>query len=173
MSDSDQQHDGKITLIAETAPDRPSVQHAITSRGSLVLALCAGLASLLLAAQGWRGAFTGLDYDQVINIDEARQFVDTWRPPQVGALASVGSYNPPGTAWLIVPGILTNDPRFYERLGAIGLGALTLVGLWLVARACADDRAAALVVILYGFSSLGLFFATSLWPRRNPAHLFG
>jgi hypothetical protein len=159
-------------LTVEIGPNLPSVprpihRHATSGRARL-LALFAAMASLVFVTQGWRGAFTGLDYDQVINTDEARQFVDEGRPPQVGALASVGSYNPPGTAWLIVPGMLTKDPRFYERIGAVGLGALTLLGLWLLTRACADDRTAALVVILYAFSALGLFFATSLWPRAKP-----
>ncbi|HEY1601240.1 MAG TPA: glycosyltransferase family 39 protein [Pirellulales bacterium] len=159
-------------MIAEIGSNLPSVPSPVYRAGTngraQLLALFGALTSLVFVSQGWRGAFTGLDYDQVINTDEARQLLDDGRLPQVGALASVGSYNPPGTAWLIVPGMLTKNPQFYERIGAVGLGALTLLGLWLLTRTCADDRTAALVVILYAFSALGLFFATSLWPRAKP-----
>ncbi len=141
---------------------------ASDSRWPLLLALLASAAAAVLAVQGWRGAYTGLDYDQVINIDEARQLVEDGRLPHMGALASIGAYNPPGTACLIVPGYLTGDPRWFERVGAGCLGVLTLIGVWLLARTCADNRTAALVVAMYALSALGLYFATSLWPRAKP-----
>lgn len=77
--------------------------------------------------------------------------------------------NPPGPAWLYVPGVLAfADARLFELVGSSLLQAGTLTGLYLLVRLAFSEAAARLAVVLYAFSPIGLFFGSSLWPRGHP-----
>lgn len=80
----------------------------------LVLTATVGLA---LTLQGWRSRIP--DEEEIVSISEARALIARGDIPARGGLTDYGSYFPPGTAWLIVPGVLVfSDPRLdalYQR----------------------------------------------------------
>jgi len=89
--------------------------------------------------------------------------------PAYGDVSSYGSFSPPGTAWLMAPGMLLfDDPRLYEKLGSAALHVGTLVGVYLLARETLGKPTAFIAVLAYGLSTLGLSFAGSLWPIGHP-----
>jgi hypothetical protein len=131
-----------------------------------VIALCT-VFGLSLSIQGWRSRIT--TFDLVTAIESAQEFVATGRVPDRGILTSFASYTPPGTAWLMLPGVLTfKDPRLFELVGSGILYLGTLVGIFLLARNHFGMPCAYLSVALYGLSELGLFYSNSLWPRGHP-----
>ena len=77
-----------------------------------VLAVAA--VSMLLTMQGWQSrvpAFHLLTYDYT-----ARAFLETGAIPSHGAPGAMGPSHLPGTAWLMMPGIvLLGDPRLSDR----------------------------------------------------------
>jgi hypothetical protein len=134
--------------------------------GTLVI-LVATSVSVALSMQGWRSrvpAFDLLTYHYGI-----RDFLETGIQLQHGDTGSYGSYKPPGTAWLMLPGVLVlDDPRLTDYVGTVLLHLSTLVGLFLLARRLFGLGAAALTVVLYALSQHGLFLAGSLWPNGRP-----
>jgi len=106
-----------------------------------------------------------------LDIHGAHELVQLHRLPAVSSLNSFAAYNPPGGAWLALPGVLFfNDLRLFG-IGSILLYAGTLIGIYLLSRIFFGDRCALLAVVLYGFSELGLHVADSLW-SRFPIHFF-
>lgn len=140
---------------------RPDVRWA----GAIVLSVA--LVSLALSMQGWRSrvpAFDLITYHYGI-----REFLETGVVLQHGDTGSYGSYKPPGTAWLMLPGVLLlDDPRLTDYVGTGLLHLSTLLGLYLLARHFFGTTCAVLTVVLYGFSQHGLFLSGSLWPNGRP-----
>ena len=135
-------------------------------RPGLAIATIA-IVGLALGLQGWRSRSPAID--MVPHITDAVEFVRAGRIPVKGTLSSFGVYTPPGVTWLLVPGVLVwNDPRLFEFAGTSVLHLGTLLGLFLIAQRAFGQRIALLTVCVYGLSTLGLFFATSLWPRGHP-----
>jgi len=64
--------------------------------------------------------------------------------------------------------LVTNDLRLYRYVPTAALYFGTLLGIFLLARACFDAPVACLAVALFGLSDQGTFFASSLWPRGHP-----
>jgi Dolichyl-phosphate-mannose-protein mannosyltransferase len=119
---------------------------------------------MLLAWQGWKGRT--VFFDLVPHIESAQALVVHGWLPDRGCLSSFASYIPPGTTWLLLPGVFVfQDPRLFEVIGSGLLYLGTLLGIFLLARQCGGRRCALLAVGLYGLSELGLFVAGSLWPR--------
>jgi hypothetical protein len=136
------------------------------------LVLVVALAGVTLALQGWR-SWT-VDNDLVEYIDAAHALISSGRIPDHGVVTSLGSYAPPGLAWLGVPGALwLPDPQLLDVPGNVLLHLGTLAGIFVLARAVFGARAAVLAVLLYGLSDRGLLFAGSLGsaypgPRAHP-----
>src|SRR4030095_1433486 len=101
-------------------------------RGKLALVLLA-IVGIALALQGWRSRIPFIDL--LVAIDSADELAAGQRIPDRGALSSYTSYNPPGPAWLIAPGLLLfDDPRLLQYVGSITLYLGTLFGIFLLAR---------------------------------------
>ena len=132
---------------------------------SVVMVL--SILSIAITMQGWRSRITA--FDLLPYIYSIRNFLVTGALPQFGDIGSYGSYSPPGTAWLFLPGaILFKDPRLSEYLGAALLHILTLLCVYLLARNYFNVRCAVLAVLLYGLGESALFYAGSLWPIGRP-----
>lgn len=133
--------------------------------GTVVVAVA--LASLALSMQGWRSRVPA--FDLITYHDGIREFLETGVVLRHGDTGSYGSYKPPGTAWLMLPGVLLlDDPRLTDYVGTGLLHLSTLLGLYLLARRSFGTTCAVLTVVLYGFSQHGLFLAGSLWPNGRP-----
>jgi hypothetical protein len=125
------------------------------------------IVGMVLALQGWKSR--DLTFDLLPYVDSAHEFLATWSLPDRGTLTSYASYAPPGISWLILPGVyLFDDPRLYEYVGSSALYLGTLIGIFAVAKMFFGVECAALSVLLYGLSELGLFYSRSLWPRGHP-----
>jgi 4-amino-4-deoxy-L-arabinose transferase-like glycosyltransferase len=123
--------------------------------------------SLVLSAQGWKSRM--LAFDLLTYMYSAHEFLDSGALPQHGDTGSYGSYKPPGTAWLMMPGtVLLGDPRAAAYVGTGLLHFATLLGIFLLAWRCFGVWPAFLAVFLYGLSKHGLFLAGSLWPNGRP-----
>jgi hypothetical protein len=156
-------------------PDRPIVlRHALTRVRSdtgllygLGWVLLVSVVSVLLTMQGWRSRIPA--FDLLTYIHGVRDLLASGAIPQHGDTGSYGSIKPPGTAWLMVPSaLLFDDPRLSEYVGTAILHFLTLLGVFLLARAHLGDATACLAVPLYGLSTHGIFLAGSLWPNGRP-----
>jgi 4-amino-4-deoxy-L-arabinose transferase-like glycosyltransferase len=136
-------------------------------RYGIAFVLLVGSVSLMVSAQGWKSQL--LAFDILTYMYSAHDFLESGTLPQHGDIGSYGSYGPPGTAWLMMPGaLLLGDPRAVSYVGAGLLHFATLLGIFLLARRCFGVWPAYLAVLLYGLSSHGLFLAGSLWPTGSP-----
>jgi hypothetical protein len=130
----------------------------------LVLIVAGGMS---IALQGWRAGKPRWDLLQ--NIWDADALIRHGHIPVQGVISSFYAFVPPGTTWLMAPGLLlSNDPRTFEWVSAGALHFITLWGMFVLTRQPFGRAAAYLVVVLYGFSQVGLFYAGSLWPRGQP-----
>jgi hypothetical protein len=122
---------------------------------------------MLLSLQGWKSRAPA--FDMVTYFNSAEYLLKTGTPARYGDVSSYGSFSPPGTTWLMAPGMLIlNDVRLYEGFGSAFLHLGTLLGVFLLACRSFGMRCAYLSVILYGLSGLSLSFAGSLWPIGHP-----
>ena len=134
-----------------------------TAKSVLVVMLVATIGGSL-ALQGWKSRTPALDL--LLATEGAQEFVLHQQFPDRGAVASYAAFNPPGGAWLMVPGVfLFTDPRLYEFVGSLSVYIGTLFGIFLLARIYFGMRCATLAVVLYGLSGVGLFVAGSVWDR--------
>jgi hypothetical protein len=133
----------------------------------LVIVLLVTLIGMLMALQGWKSRAPA--FDMMTYFNSAEHLLKTGTPARYGDVSSYGSFSPPGTTWLMTPGMLfLNDARLYEGFGSAFLYLGTLLGVFVLARRSFGMRCAYLSVILYGLSGLGLSFAGSLWPIGHP-----
>lgn len=136
------------------------------------LRLVASLASVwtlgvILAFQGWNSRY--MDFDDINFIDAAARLLSEGTLPDRGDVSSYGGWATPGTAWLMLPGMLVfDDPRLYESIGSAALYFGTLLGVFLLARMCFGQRCGYLALVLYGLSRNGLFTAGSLYAIGHP-----
>lgn len=130
----------------------------------LAVVVLVAFAGTMLAWQGWRERVPTIDL--VPHYLDALAFVRDGVMPTRGTVSSYGAYNPPGTTWLLVPGVLlTDEPRLAELFASSLLYLATLLGIYMLARSSFSRTAALLAVCLYAFSEVGLFVAGTLWPR--------
>jgi len=146
------------------------VSGSVESRAKLfgiAVIFCVAVVSVALTMQGWRSRIPA--FDNLTYIYDARNFLQTGALSRFGDTDSYGSYSPPGTAWLMLVGmVLFRDPRLFEYAGAALLHIATLIGLFLLGRRFFGLWCAGLAVLLYGLSANALFFAGSLWPIARP-----
>jgi hypothetical protein len=129
--------------------------------------LLIGACGLVIAYQGWRSRF--ISFDMLAPIDEARQFLLSGRIPEKGTLTGFASYTPPGTVWLLLPGMsVFNEPRLYESIGSGILYVGTIVGIFLLARLAFGRECAYLAATLWTLSEIGLTFGESTNLRGHP-----
>ncbi len=132
-----------------------------------IVVLLVGALGMALALQGWRSRVPGTDV--IPYIDGAHGLLSHGRLPDRGVVTSFSSYAPPGLAWVVLPGAsLFSDPRLFDIPGNAILHLGTLIGIFLLARACFGVRGAFLSMLLYGVSQPGLMFAGSFGPRGHP-----
>jgi 4-amino-4-deoxy-L-arabinose transferase-like glycosyltransferase len=136
-------------------------------RYGLVCVLLVACGSVLISAQGWKSRM--LVFDLLTYYYASQEFLDSGALPRHGDTGSYGSYKPPGTAWLMMPGTaLLGDPRAAAYIGTGLLHLATLTGIFLLAWRTFGTWPALISVLLYGFSAHGLFMAGSLWPNGRP-----
>ena len=133
----------------------------------LVVVLLVTLVGMVLTLEGWRSRAPA--FDMLTYFNSAQTLLKAGTAARYGDISSYGAFSPPGTTWLMAPGMLLfNDPRLYEKFGSALLYLATLLGVFLLARASLGIWCAYLSVVLYGLSGLGLSFAGSLWPIGHP-----
>jgi hypothetical protein len=131
------------------------------------IVLLVTIIGMLLTLQGWKSRPPA--FDMLTYFNSAENLLKTGTPARYGDVSSFGSFPPPGTTWLMAPGMLLfHDPRLHEKFGSTLLHLGTLLGVFLLARRSFGMRCAYLSVILYGLSGLGLSFAGSLYPIGHP-----
>lgn len=127
------------------------------------------LIGLSLALQGWKSTFPIIDFP--IPFDAAHKLVTTGAIPSYGHVTTYFSFAPPGTAWLLAPGmVLFSDPRLFEVAGAAVLYVAILVGVFFLARVCFGILGAWLAVLLVGISEPGLGYGATVWPTGHPVY---
>jgi hypothetical protein len=133
----------------------------------LVIVFLVTVVGMVLTLQGWRSRAPA--FDMLTYFNSAETLLKTGTAARYGDISSYGSFSPPGTTWLMAPGMLLfNDARLYGKFGSAVLHLGTLLGVFLLGRASLDIWCAYLSVVLYGLSELGLFFAGFLWPIGHP-----
>ncbi len=131
----------------------------------LFLIMAVGTFTLLMHFQGWRSGEL-LNLDMLPYFYGTRDFLATGKIPRQGEISSYGSFNPPGTFFLMAPGmLLTSDPRLQDLAGTALLVYGTLIFLYLAARELAGRAVALTTAIVYGASRLGFI---GLWPVGHP-----
>jgi hypothetical protein len=133
--------------------------------------LAVTLASSLLYYSAWReqGPFDSPDTrtHQANAIEFLRQGVIPYR----GQGLSYSGWGPPGTSFLMVPGVLLfSDPRLAEIPGAVLLHFGTLLFLFLIVRDWIGRGAAWAAVPLAGFLPI---IGPTLWPNGHPFFVVG
>ena len=135
-------------------------------------ALCAlSLLAVTLYLQGWRARTDLYPWltDLVTQITAADELLREGRLPDQGSVAATFGRIPPGTAWLLAPGLLMfEDPRLFGVPTSALLFLMTLVGIVLLGRAWWSETVGWIAATLYTFSYIGLFFSASLWQRGHP-----
>lgn len=130
---------------------------------SLALIIVFGL---VVSWSQWRGH--DFNVDMVPYAYQTEALIANGTMPTHGAITSYGGYAPPGTSWLLWPGmVLFRDTRLLELPGAVLLYTLTTIGVYALARAFLPVSAALLCAGLWALSSNGQYFATSLWPTGH------
>jgi hypothetical protein len=156
-------------LLAVPLPRRKLSGFGISQQtaSALLSFLSVAALGLMLALQGWKSRPPA--FDMLTYFHSAENLLKRGAPAAYGDISSYGSFSPPGTTWLMAPGMLVfTDPRLYEKLGAAALHLGTLLGIFLLAHEVLGRRCAYLCVAAYGLSGLGLAFAGSLWPIGHP-----
>jgi hypothetical protein len=131
----------------------------------LLIILAAGTVMLLLHFQGWKSREL-VNLDMLPYYSGAKEFLSTGKIVEKGELSSYFSYNPPGTWFLMIPGmLLTSDPRLQELAGTALIIYGTLIFLYLAAREAAGRVVAVPATIMFALSRLGFI---GLWPVGHP-----
>jgi hypothetical protein len=134
----------------------------------LFLILAVGAFSICTRYEGWRGKEL-LNIDMVPYYLGVQDFLSTGKIIEKGELASYHSYNPPGTFYFMIPGVLlVSDPRLQDLPGTILIVFATLVFLYLAVREAAGRAPALAAGLVYGASRVGFM---GLWPIGHPLFL--
>jgi hypothetical protein len=127
------------------------------------------LTALAAAGRGYRDFW--VSYDILPDYENAANFVDKGWLPIKGSLKRLSTFNPPGYRWLYVPGVwlFPAHPGLAAALGSAMLFSGTIVGLALLLRTTFGLGTSIGTAAMFSYSSIGIFYASSLWPR---AHVF-
>jgi hypothetical protein len=136
----------------------------------LLIIFAAGTAALALHFQGWKSREL-LNLDMLPYYSGAREFLSSGTVVEKGEISSYFTYNPPGTWFLMLPGILsTADPRLQELAGTAIMLFGTLLFLYLAVREIAGRVAAVPATVIFALSRLGFI---GLWPVGHPLFILG
>lgn len=135
----------------------------------LTLAWCVITAiGLMVGFQGWRSR--GPDGDVAAALARADALVERGRIPLRGNLTDLNAFRPPGTSWLLVPGVaVLDDPRQIEMVATGSLFLAALAGVFMLARDLFSARVAIFAAACYGISAVPVNLIGVLQPRANPA----
>jgi hypothetical protein len=127
------------------------------------------LTALAAAETGYRNFW--VSYDILPDYKNAANFVDNGLVPVKGGVNSLGTFNPPGYGWLYEPGawLFPGQPGLAGAIGSAMLFTGTVTGLALLLTTGFGLATSIGTVAMFSYSSIGMFYATSLWPR---AHVF-
>ena len=131
----------------------------------LLIILAAGAFSFFLRYEGWKGRDM-LHVDMIPYYTGAEGLLSEGKMMEKGELSSYNSYNPPGTFYLLLPGMLIlSDPRIQDLPGTVLIVFGTLIFLYLAVREAAGRTAALAAGLVYALSRLGFM---GLWPIGHP-----
>jgi hypothetical protein len=126
--------------------------------------------SILMRYQGWRSKPLA-NWDILVYYLGAQSMIDDGAIMDRGDLSSYGSYQPPGTVYLVLPSsILVKDVRLFSLLGDLFLNIAAIVFLYLIFRQAFDRWLALAACTVYGLSRLVFM---GLWPVGHPAYILG
>jgi len=125
----------------------------------------------LLMYSGWRDQSPFDSPDILAQQGNAIDLIGHGVVPYRGQGLSYSGWGPPGTSFLMVPGVLLmSDPRLAEVPGAILLHFGTLLFLFLIVRGLIGRGAAWAAVALAGLLP---FTGPTLWPNGHPFFVVG
>jgi hypothetical protein len=131
----------------------------------LLIVIAGGTVALCLHFQGWKSREL-VNLDMLPYYSGTSDFLSTGKIVEKGELSSYNSYNPPGTWYLMIPGmLLTPDPRLQELAGTALMLYATLIFLYLAAREAAGRAVALAAAVIFALSRLGFI---GLWPVGHP-----
>jgi hypothetical protein len=129
------------------------------------------LAASLLMYSGWRDQSPFDSPDILAHQGNAIDLLRNGVIPYRGQGLSYSGWGPPGTSYLMVPGVLLMpDPRLAEVPGAVLLHFGTLLFLFLIVRSSLGRGAAWAAVALAGLLP---FTGPTLWPNGHPFFVVG
>ena len=133
-------------------------------KSAVVAALVVAAAGCVLALQGWGGRVVTLDCIPAVR--QASRFLQAGVLPPHDCLTSLGSFLPPGTAWLFLPGLtFFKNPLLVGYPASLLLYGMTLWGVYRLGESTGGGRAGLGSFLLFAVSGVGLTSAASLWPR--------
>jgi hypothetical protein len=127
---------------------------------------------VILSWQGWRQQerVPASGADLVTSAQAAWDLLHHGTIPSIGAVSSTLGRIPPGSAWLLLPGVaLSNDRRLYELPSTALLHLLTVTGIIVLGKLLISEACGWLAASLYAYSWTAMFFSALLWPRGHPA----
>jgi hypothetical protein len=128
------------------------------------------LFSILMRYQGWRSKPLA-NWDMLVYYLGAQSMLDDGVIMDRGDLSSYGSYQPPGTVYLVLPSnALAVDVRLLSLLGDVFLNIAAMVFLYLILRQSFGRGLALAACVVYGSSRLVFM---GLWPVGHPAYILG
>jgi hypothetical protein len=144
----------------------------ISSSGILdgVILVLITLITAVIRWQGW-AQMALMNLDMLPYNVGAADFLRSGQILDRGDIGSYFSYNPPGTVYFIIPGlILSSDPRLWEIPGSLILHFATVLFLYLIARKVFSRPVALTSALVFSLSLIG---APSLMPLGHPAFFVG
>jgi hypothetical protein len=129
------------------------------------------LMSSLLVYSGWKEMSPYDSPDILTHQGNAIELIQNGTIPYRGQGLSYNGYGPPGTSYLMIPGVLlAPDPRLAEAPGAILLHFGTLLFVFLIVRGWIGRGPAWAAVALAGFLPIT---GPTLWPNGHPFFVVG
>ncbi len=126
--------------------------------------------SILMRYQGWRSKPLA-NWDMLVYYLGAQSMIDNGAIMDRGDLSSYGSYQTPGTVYLVLPSsVLVKDARLLSLLGDLFLNTAAMFFLYLIFRQAFGRWMALAACTVYGLSRLVFM---GLWPIGHPAYILG
>jgi hypothetical protein len=134
-------------------------------RLSAICVIC--LLGSILAVQGWKSYPISLDL--VSRVNAAQALIEHGHIPDRGTISDFLAYAPPGSVWLMLPGMLLfKDCRLFESFSSLALYCGTIAGIFVLARIFFGSSTALLAALLFAFSSIGLGLGQSFGSKSHP-----
>ncbi|MBN2084362.1 MAG: hypothetical protein JW748_03995 [Anaerolineales bacterium] len=134
----------------------------------MLLILAVGTLILLLQYEGWR-SWELINLDMLPYYSGARDFLAGGPILEKGELSSYNAYNPPGTVYWMIPGmLLTSDARLQTLAGTTLLFFGAVFFLYLAVREVSPRAVAIATALVFVVSHHGLI---GLWPVGHPFYI--